>query len=415
MICPNCGRETSGKFCPFCGVKLAAEPEAPQINILDASPDPFHNPSELPPQASVFSQPQEPTPVYGQPQEPTPVYGQPQEPTPVYDQPQEAVYDYGRPREAAPVYDRPQSRDDFSQTTPIAARIYPGVPVGDGSVAHSEASQLIRKLASSPILLLGALFFTLSVLFPSYLNVKNLLENYRVLTSGSGSLKVDFIANIAGGAGIVLLNFLVMIGLWGVFCSGANKGREQMGTGGLSILSVVSIVMLMVLSLLAGVVAVMLVQNNSSEEYSSLFRSTFYWIDDTLYNFGVVFPNLDVDPLTYRNIFLGSILVVLVLTIVYYGRIIKSIGTARLVIRTGGADDRVSVFVALVTALLAAFSVYRGVWSFVKGDGSLEAILMGVSLCLSAVAGLCFSVLLFKFRSGMRGLGVRNGIPQDTL
>lgn len=393
MICPNCGRETAGKFCPFCGSKLAAEPEVPQQP------------------ASVSAQPQEPAPIYTQPQEPAPVYTQPQVPTPAYTQPQEPAPAYTQPQEPYPVYSQPQNREDVTREPPMAGRVFPGVPVGDGAVGRSQASQLLRKLASSPIFLLAALLFTLSVLFPGYLNVKNLLENIRVLSSGSGSLKVDVLANVIGGAGIVLLNLLTVLGLWAVFFSADRKSREQMGTGGLSILSAVTAVTLMVLSLLAGLTVMLLVQNNASDNYSSLFRKTVYWINDTLHELGVVFPNMDVSPLGYRNILLGAVLAALLLAIVYYGRTLRSIGTAKHVIRTGGADDRVSVFVALVTALLAVFSVYRAVRYFTKGNETLEATLMGISLCLSAVAGLSFAVLLFRFRSGMRKLGVRRGIP----
>lgn len=364
MICPNCGCEISGKFCPFCGTKLAAGPEETYA----------------------------PAPAPVQPREPDPVYG-------------------FRPQEPAQAFSQPQIREDVTREPPIAARVFPGVPVGDGSAGHSQAGQLLRKLASSPVFLLAALLFTLSVLFPSYLNVRNLLENLRVLSGESGSERFDVIANAVCGAWIVLANCLTVIGLWAAFCAAARKSREQMGTGGLGILSFVTAIALMALSVLAGLTVMLLVQNNTADDYSSLFRKAVYWINDTLRDMGVVFPNLDVSPLGYRNVLLGAVLAALLLAIAYYGRALKSLGTAKQVIRTGGADDRVSVYVALVTALLAAYSVYRGVWYFTKGNGALEAILMGASLCLSAIAGLCFAVLLFRVRSGMRGLGVRRGIP----
>ena len=40
------------------------------------------------------------------------------------------------------------------------------------------------------------------------------------------------------------------------------------------------------------------------------------------------------------------------------------------------------------------------------------AILYGVSLLLNAVASACFALTLFRFRGGMRSLGVYKGVMQ---
>ena len=109
-------------------------------------------------------------------------------------------------------------------------------------------------------------------------------------------------------------------------------------------------------------------------------------------------------------VLLAGFLLGLVLCIIYFAKLIKTINTVKRVLRTGSPDDRVSPFAAVIGILCFLAMLWPGLSRIL--EGGTENILSGASALLSAFAALFFSILIFRFRSGMRALGVYKGAYQ---
>lgn len=364
MICPQCGRETSGKFCPFCGAKLNTEAAAPQAA----------NPVNQQNREYASNQPYNPGFAYNQNQNPgyAPNQG------------------YMPNRPATP---------------------YQGAPAG--ALGQSPAIQALRKVATSPAFLLALLLYTVGFLFSTYINIKNLgiyfdyLDYYK-----RSSLQGQIIGNIVGTFLSILLSVATVTALWSIFASAANKTKERMSTGGLTYFKVIYIIGLVFacIALLAFVVLLVVVATKDS---NSFLRILYKEIDSALGNAGYDLPTYG-NLRTFLCILVGIALLIMVFTVIYFVKIIKSINTAKRVIQTGVPDDRVSVFVGVITIIIAVFGVINGIRVFMAllNMNKTLAIFYGIITIVGAVSTLCFAITLFQFRSAMRRLGVWKGVMQ---
>lgn len=372
MICPQCGRETSGKFCPFCGAKLNTEAAAPQAA----------NPVNQQNREYASNQPYNPGFAYNQNQNPgyAPNQG------------------YMPNRPATP---------------------YQGAPAG--ALGQSPAIQALRKVATSPAFLLALLLYTVGFLFSTYINIKNLgiyfdyLDYYK-----RSSLQGQIIGNIVGTFLSILLSVATVTALWSIFASAANKTKERIGTGGLTFFKVIYIIGLVFVSLALVLIVVLMIMLITSKRYSEFFQTSVNQLNNILVRAGYQFPSVSSDLRTFLYIFLGVMILVVILGLIYMAKIIKSINTAKRVIRTGMPDDRVSVFVGVFTILAAVGGVINGIRVFAELRETMAllnmnktlAIFYGIITIVSAVSTLCFAITLFQFRSAMRRLGVRKGVMQ---
>ncbi|MBO4418440.1 MAG: hypothetical protein J5789_01235 [Oscillospiraceae bacterium] len=398
MICPNCGRETTGKFCPFCGSKLNVETAAPAANdevLQDQSSE--QNPTQF--TASI--------PQYNE-TNPNPYSGASQ---PQYNAPGQSYNGgVGFQQNPAPGYAPQQSFNSVQQ--PMGG--YQDGPLGP--VGMSPASVLVRKLASSPLYLFAALLTTIVYVVSAYFTVKALISNFEFLDRCATSYtywlnKGEYIGNIVGYIVTLALYFFTLIAIWRIFTTAASKRRERMGTGSLTFFQVFYVIALVFAILGVILLTVLMVMLIAADSYSDFFQDAILRIDEALAKAGIVFPALEVGFRTFLYIFLGVLLACMLLATIYMFRIIKSLKTAKEVIKTGVPDDRVSVFAGVMMILGALGNVYSGVYSYmIKGSGSAPEIITGVSLILSAAAAVCFAIILFRFRSGMRSLGVRHGV-----
>lgn len=370
MICPQCGRETSGKFCPFCGAKLNTEAAAPQAA----------NPVNQQNREYASNQPYNPGFAYNQNQNP------------------------GYAPNQGYMPNRP-------------ATSYQGAPAG--ALGQSPAIQALRKVATSPAFLLALLLYTVGFLFSTYINIKNLgiyfdyLDYYK-----RSSLQGQIIGNIVGTFLSILLSVATVTALWSIFASAANKTKERIGTGGLTYFKVIYIIGLVFacIALLAFVVLLVVVATKDS---NSFLRILYKEIDSALGNAGYDLPTYG-NLRTFLCILVGIALLIMVFTVIYFVKIIKSINTAKRVIQTGVPDDRVSVFVGVITIIIAVFGVINGIRVFAELRETMAlmnmnktlAIFYGIITIVSAVSTLCFAITLFQFRSAMRRLGVRKGVMQ---
>lgn len=371
MFCPNCGRETTGKFCPFCGAKLTEPPAEPRPPASAGTPEPGGAAANTANQPPVFNGYSQPGSEAAYTQQPIPNAG------------------------SMPV------QSPMPPMNPNQGRVFAGQPVPDGALGQSPAAQALRGLLKSPLFLLAALLFTLGAAAATWFNVEGLryyADSLDAARDGSPE-KIWLIAYLALYGLSIVADLLIAAGLWAVFASAASKRRTQMGTGGLSLLRLVTVVALTLAALIASFVAALLVWNNSTDSYSDFYRDAVRWLDRLLAKNGVLRPALDLSPLAYRNVFLGAILAASVLVVLYYSGLVKSVGTARRVVKTGGADHRFSVLAALLLVLLAGFAGYRAVWFFKEYSGTLN-IVLGCSLILDALSGLLFAALLLRARHG---------------
>lgn len=376
MKCPNCGREATGKFCPFCGTKLNAEAPAPQAAA------PASAPTDAPRQNYTPNQPYNPGFAYNQNQNPGYAPGQ----------------GYAPPQQPA-----------SWQAAPA------------GALGQSPAIQMLRKIATSPMFLIAILLTTVCTLFSCYVYVRNLDYYFDVLDYYKRyAAESQVVSNIVS----TILSFLLALGtllaLWSIYASAASKHSDRMRTGGLTFFKVLYVIALVIVSLGLLLVLVLLIMLIASKKYSEFFQSAVNQLNNLLLNAGYEFPSISTDLRTFLYVFLGVILFAMIMLALYCAKIVKSLNTAKRVIQTGAPDDRVSVFVGVITILGAAGSVYTAIVYFVKLRDYMQLLGLskGLLICyaivslLSAAASFLFALTLFRFRSAMRSLGVRKGVMQ---
>ena len=380
MICPNCGKDTTGKFCPYCGSALSgANPVTPN----EARSPRIQNV----PSAAQGSAPN-PVPAYS----PAPAVNQ--TPPQTYAQPQSYAQGYAPQQGYNPA---PQARGDYAQS-----------PLGE-----TPARQLVRRLATSPAFVIAALALTIQFVLlvlrcidviPKYLGT---LKYYRGIPEIEGRTIGALIGISLGG----LFSLIMLLAVWVTFGSADNRRNTRMSTGGLTTFKVISVLAVIGLSLLLvgliGIAVILLIEGQNGKLFVELNRI----IRDLLaqYRVDVDLPagNLDV---TVLLIVIAVLLLAVVLSLIYYARTVKSLNTGKRVINGGYPDDRVSGYVGVFTILIALVNGASGVSSLL--DSAASDLLDGASLLLGAVTGLCFAIVLFKFRSGMRKLGVYKGLRQ---
>lgn len=418
MICPNCGHETLGKFCPICGTKLAAENAAPAASQAGESGYASNQSQDYATGQNSGYAPgqnyaQDQNQYYGQNQNqnypPNQGYGAPGYGAPGYganQQPYNSGFAYNQ--NANPGYVPQQGFNPGPQV--IGG--YQDIP--PGALGQSPASRLVRTLASSPLYLIAAILTTVSIFIAVFYNVKALIQYFKLIDAyrsyyGTSS---NVTSAIVTAIVTVLFNLFTILALWRIYANAVSKRAEQMRTGSLTYYKVLFVIALVVLILVLIFVVVLMIILISSQKYSSFFKDAYRALAEALARAGYEFPNLKVELRTYLYIFFGVYLALALLAVIYVAKLIKTINTAKRVIQTGVPDDRVSIFAAVIIILGSLFSVYNGIRYFVDGNGSAQVILMGIAMLLSAAANIIFAVMIFQFRSGMRSLGVRHGMIQ---
>ena len=458
MICPNCGMETSGKFCPSCGTKMPApEPPVPpeadeavkQAEIVASAasaaiaaetvrPDPSLD-RPAPAQGSSSYPGQSPNPAYTAPRPEYPNQSAPAQPTaapgyqpfpnrapnPGYAAPNPGYPNQGyAPNQAYP--NQPQGYNPFGGQTPsqgyVPAQGYnPGVQNTGGyrvptqaEIGKSPASQLLRRLGSSGAFLVGVILTTVAFLFNLLIGIGNVTQLVRMLPAYSNTDFQRVLAtSLASIIGALITSGLVVLLLWLIFGAAANKRSPKMGTGALTtfkvffIIGLVGVCLLLTVWVIFGVLFLILGDNRDAAEF-------LQGLNGMLAQFGTQLPMAALSEKVLFAVLFCALTLVLVFTILYFAKLLKTINTAKRVVRTGRPDDRVSPFAAILIILGAVFSVFRFLSNLLGALGT-AGLLSGIVALLSAAAAICFAVVIFKFRSGMRRLGVYRGVMTQPM
>ena len=399
MICPNCGNETNGKFCPRCGTKM---PEAaPAEPIFSSAPNPAVN--QVPPAApQAPAQGYIPNPGYA----PNPQAGFAPDPQTGFAPNPQAGF-APEPQPAVP------NQGYANVPGYVPAQGYnPGQPVNTGYAnpamvdpGNSPARMAIRKLASSPLYLLAAMLFTAGLVLSAIPYVKQLITFFQYFDYYRSDS--DAWATVCTVIGTVLVMLILGIALWGLFFAAIRKNPVQMRTGSLTTIKVFLVLGLiaMILGLLALIALTVYAAAIADGESLNEIRQKFL---ELLRQYNYTFEETDSMSFKTLLIICGAIgAVVFLVVVIYFAKLIKTVNTVERVIRIGHPDDRVSPFAALICILCGLFDIYPAISYLTKGG---DQMLSGLSMLCSAACLLCFGILIFQYRGKMRQLGVYRGV-----
>lgn len=280
----------------------------------------------------------------------------------------------------------PHCGSPAGQQGPVYAQPAGAAPAGPED--EPPAVQLLRRMATSPVYLAGAIGYSCTILFnvitvlysasPGAIN-RYLTVTSRTVYGQEGQLDAlyDFFSNLFGAtaAGALLGSIptlLMVAGIWMVYAS-ARSRSGPISTAGLTIIRVIQIIVLVMvcLVLVLGLMALGLML--------------------------VGMPLSDNTPGALAVVVAAAvtILVVFGLVILYYLRLIATIDCFRHTLWTGTPQGKISCFVAVIAILSGVFSLL-GVLT-----GGIFPVLTALS---GAVAGIAFGVLLFRCRSELQRL-----------
>lgn len=379
MFCPNCGTQVEqGRFCPNCGCPLEqvkADPSLPAEETLnpanavteEAAPEPAEE-IAAPKEESAAQATLLPTP------------------------------------EDAP---STQSYQQFAAYQPTIPDNY-GAPLQQ----DDPVRRTIRSLASSPLFLVAAIAFSVSLVLTLIGNVQlsgtafrqawAFLQNYGadVPEIPAGIETAMSTSRITSAISGMIPSIVIGVGLWMTYAAAKRKNDKLLGSG-LTVLRVMSIIELVLLCVGAGIVLLVLM------------------IIAAVFGFSAADAGNETATIVLMVVAIAFAVLaaVFVLFIVFYVKVRKTIDTVRESLRSGVASDKVSTFVAVILFVSAAaqvlsFFTLLGAQLLlsqaeVLAGGRLQPVgmLAAALLCLvSAATDTIFGVLILKYRNAMRQL-----------
>lgn len=431
MICPKCGKESNGKFCPYCGSAVAvgqettvlsdannpwkqakaAEAEAAQavqeaVRPLEekplSAPGPIPGPGVVPPRSAAAPGPQPGAPM-----------------------PQSAPGNPGF---------RPQNVNPTGPVNPgfvPGQGVNPGAPVNRGFVPNqgvnnqsqgsfaqprfdpneeTPARAALRRSARSGAYLLGALLTTLSlVCFLAFAALElagvdsfSLFSTMNSFQLSAGSQSAMYVT--LAGTGLILLGLVA--GLWAI--RGSAGGTKPLKTGGYTVVSAYVIVALVIFCLASAALAVLAVIAVSSSGLDSLMQE----LSEAVAESGNEAAIQALDKAENQVWILAAAFVLAVfLVILLLGKVIQSLNAAKKIIRSGAPNKKFSILVGVVCFLAGlgmAVSLAVGLASVPQRSweyyGAAKIILPIVPNFLSMLSSLFFGVSLFQARGAQRAL-----------
>ncbi len=268
-----------------------------------------------------------------------------------------------------------------------------------GSPSSSRVYDTIRSLAASPLFLVAAIAFTLTIvasLIFSQFTGTYISEAFQDLqqTMLDAGLDVQEIPgqleNAARGTGILgtaismLPTILIAAGIWMVYAAAKNRSKP-MSADGLTLLRVMQIIELVFLCFGAFMMILVFVMVMAlAANYSSGGSRGEEILSHTAPIIAII---------------LVLALAIIVVAIVYMAKLIKTIKTMRDTVTTGVPSDKVSGFVAVILIIGAVIEILTGL--SVLGFGGWPATVLQL---LNATCGICFGILILRYKKAMREL-----------
>ena len=441
MICPNCGMETNGKFCPSCGTKLTPpEPAVPDEAVKQAEtaaaaaaaaiaaetvrpapeqPAQGYAPGQAAPNPGYPNQgfvPSQTAPAQGYNPYPN------QAPNPGYTAPNPGYPNQGfAPNPAAPNPGYAPYPNQPADRGYVPAQGYNPAPQSSGvgyrspspaEIGKSPASQLVRRLGSSGAFLIGVILTTIAFLVSLIFNGRSLGTYFKQISLYSGTEYADQLVGVVSAViSSLLFSAVCVLLLWLIFGAAANKRSPRMGTGALTTFKVFFIIgLVMICFALAAVIILGLIVlvSGDSGDLDDFLSEFITYVNSLLNQYGLQVASVNLSGKAFFGIAFGVSALCLIFGIIFISKLLKTINTAKRVVRTGRPDDRVSTFAAVLIILGALSSLSSAVVTMVSTGST--GLISGLTALLSAVASICFAVVIFKFRSGMRRLGVYKGV-----
>ena len=379
MICPNCGRETTGKFCPGCGTKLNAAPTAPQTYSQGYAS--HQNQNDAPNQSNG-----------------TPGYFSNQGYNNSAYAPNQG-YSQNQPYNSGPAC----NQNFFSDYVPSQG-FNPGQQVTGGYQdatadmrGRSPGSQLLRKHAGSPLMLLCAILMTLAAGCICYVCGKSIIlsldriDDYvQFLNSGE---TISFVLSMVACAAHMLVVLWLTIALWMLFSTAGSIGSLKacrscfkLRMGMLALLTLSALITIIVLK----------VEGHS--------RSTFAMAVSTLMSNGIA--HVGIQPAT--RLFTDPSTIALLIGILFlFGAIRNALlstassSSIRMLCYGGPQQKRVAA-AGLLTLLSSLARMASGIYMLVEYGKGLENILYYAALLVCGLVSFFCAIVLFMNTSGIR-------------
>lgn len=375
-ICPNCGfnAEDTAAFCPGCGTKLDAASEQSVSEAISPDTEQAVEVPEVQPLAdeSVSAAANEPVSTATEQQSEIPA--------------------------AAPNTWQQNGRGyvEYSQMYARPNAMPYGMPSG-------AAVSTMKKVLSSPLALIIALGYSLIVIL-NYVSVimliitkpifsSSLLNDYGLPTEINDFLYeannfLNTYSNIVAlfmfiGTSILLV---VAIGMWATYAGAFGKDNGRMGTGGLTAIKAIVIFRLVGICCMFLLPIVMLI-------------------------LGLGF-SADLGPENFTVIAIATIVItlILVLFVVYYAKLIKTINVIKGTAKTGVPNKNVSIFAAVMLIISGITGFIDVIISVTDSDFNWLSMIISV---LSAVVTLLLGVLIFVYRSRMSDVMATASYPMQ--
>ena len=313
------------------------------------------------------------------------------------------------PVEATEALQQEKTAPSNEQSAPHAATAQPA-PVFAQPMLPS-AIRILKALGTSPLFLVGVIAFTLN-LFMTFINsfsgASNIVATiYRI----ASALDLEYMladvledlyrfaatGNVLGTLVGMMPGIIIAIGLWMTYGACASKAPKKLGTAGLTMIKVLTIINL-VFVCLALVIGELL-----------LFVGLIAALDSFAGTEGAM----------VIGVIMIFVLLCMVLSIVYYAKVIKSLNAAKNTAITGRPFANASIFVGVLCFISAVCSIIGIIPTTVTAAAGFAPI--GVffanlitTIC-SATMSICFGALIFKYRSQMKSIQMQMYAPQPPV
>lgn len=280
-------------------------------------------------------------------------------------------------------------------------------------IRRNNVLNTITAMIGSPLFLVGAIAYSLTVLF-NFIQVfqNNPFNNILAFYQYASQNMSDFYNVYSTGSGIYILfslllqipAFLILAGIWITFITSKTSQNGKPQTVGLTIIRVITIIQMVIFCLIIFILEIGFIIGIAGINQA---RSA-------VYSYG--YSGSD-GGTTAMIIFLMFIIVIVaIFCILYYIKLFKTIGEMITSIQTAVPSDRISIYVAVISIIGGVFTVIgmflssiitaslaRAVHAytyFYSGTGLQPLMILG-SIC-SATAAIAFGIFLFSYRNRMR-------------